>query len=1061
MGQETDHDMLIGIRGDVKHIKGDVGEIRKDVKRHESEIAEHETEITVLQNRPTNGKTLKWTLGLFVLILTVFFGLQKAFGSAPPTPSWWTRVGTTYIKAKVDSTCVIDGTDTSWTTAHRIMIGSQHSDSTAATTYTVDTLIANTAVTLLDATAWRMFFSNATTTAIQELAFGVSGKVLKSNGASAAPTWETDATGSGAWEEIDDTKDTARWIAPNADTALVVTSDGSGNSRLTVGKESDNTATTLHIFGDTLTLGGDAISEFAGTGLTVTSNELTVDLGTAIVTGDITDGTILEADLNVTNAPTGLDNYVLSLNEGSNNFTWVAGGAGLTYFTEADDNDTSVFTATGPNTTIGFSDHVTMQGNSLLGVGLISAAGNITLDDNDVHSPTMRWTDEDEYFFSIGKYTDDGTARLYNNEGAIRFEPNADVNDYLKISTTSNIITLETVASGDGDLVIKSGGGDISFHDDLVTMKAWKWYTGGDAGGTYDSTDAPADGDQLTWSTGGGIDWQAAGGGAGEANTLVDTGTFNNSEGFGLAQTKAGVELRIRGLIEGSNVTIAASGDTAYTITAAGGSGAWEEIDDTEDTVRWIDPAGDTSLVVMSDGVGNVLLTVGKEADNDPQTLRAKLDTIDISGDVLADFAGNNLSVGSGVLNVGVLDTTTTTINHTQWDEHIKDNVGDMVTGNTETGIAVTHDDADNTLDFAVDVKVSDSTAGDVDTTGTDINAALEGRVSSAVMTQYGVVFAAGADTVLSTGTWTNGYFLVGRGADYPLLTAMSGDGSLNSSGALAIAAQAIVCDDVDSTAENFVFDGAYHVTSATEDSAYITIQKLEDTAALRLLKAGDEMSGNLTFSGAQTVDGVDISALNTDVAADSADWNAAADKFDTNYTQITLATVLGAVDIGGATSLEIPAVDDPTTDAEGEIAWDANDDAIEVYMGDETESALIPAYQKLDALIFAPDGVNDEICIFHVDALLYPFGIEIDQVSIQLAADAAYSMVIEEWSTADPPVYEATISTVTTGASDTYAEEAAEAGAVDADDRIYLDIPATDVDWVHVQIIYHVVAGN
>jgi hypothetical protein len=45
------------------------------------------------------------------------------------------------------------------------------------------------------ATSWRMFYSNATTTTVQELPFGDSGKVLTSNGPSTAPTWETPATG--------------------------------------------------------------------------------------------------------------------------------------------------------------------------------------------------------------------------------------------------------------------------------------------------------------------------------------------------------------------------------------------------------------------------------------------------------------------------------------------------------------------------------------------------------------------------------------------------------------------------------------------------------------------------------------------------------------------------------------------------------------------------------------------------------------------------------------------------------------------------------------------------
>ncbi len=41
------------------------------------------------------------------------------------------------------------------------------------------------------ATAWRMFFSNATTTAIQELAFGTAATYLRSGGATANPTWAT------------------------------------------------------------------------------------------------------------------------------------------------------------------------------------------------------------------------------------------------------------------------------------------------------------------------------------------------------------------------------------------------------------------------------------------------------------------------------------------------------------------------------------------------------------------------------------------------------------------------------------------------------------------------------------------------------------------------------------------------------------------------------------------------------------------------------------------------------------------------------------------------------
>ena len=62
--------------------------------------------------------------------------------------------------------------------------------------------------------------------------------------------------------------------------------------------------------------------------------------------------------------------------------------------------------------------------------------------------------------------------------------------------------------------------------------------------------------------------------------------------------------------------------------------------------------------------------------------------TLDISGDADID---------------GTLEADTITIGGVTLAETISDTVGAMVTSlNTETGIAVTYDDSDNTLDFAI-----------------------------------------------------------------------------------------------------------------------------------------------------------------------------------------------------------------------------------------------------------------------------------------------------------------------------------------------------------------------
>ena len=90
-------------------------------------------------------------------------------------------------------------------------------------------------------------------------------------------------------------------------------------------------------------------------------------------------------------------------------------------------------------------------------------------------------------------------------------------------------------------------------------------------------------------------------------------------------------------------------------------------------------------------------------------TLTGELDagSLDISGDADID---------------GTLEADAITINGTTLAETISDTVGAMVGSNTETGIAVTYDDSDNTLDFVISALPLSSI--DIDG-GTDIGAGL------------------------------------------------------------------------------------------------------------------------------------------------------------------------------------------------------------------------------------------------------------------------------------------------------------------------------------------------
>lgn len=125
------------------------------------------------------------------------------------------------------------------------------------------------------------------------------------------------------------------------------------------------------------------------------------------------------------------------------------------------------------------------------------------------------------------------------------------------------------------------------------------------------------------------------------------------------------------------------------------------------DTAFLVDKSGnDTLLAVWDDDAGNVRIQTAVE----DQTLHILVDTMTIGGDVIKELAGNNLVVASGNLDMEPVDTTTAEINKTQWTESITDHAGGMVTGNTETGIAVTFQDGDNTIDFVLSSDFADST---------------------------------------------------------------------------------------------------------------------------------------------------------------------------------------------------------------------------------------------------------------------------------------------------------------------------------------------------------------
>ena len=172
--------------------------------------------------------------------------------------------------------------------------------------------------------------------------------------------------------------------------------------------------------------------------------------------------------------------------------------------------------------------------------------------------------------------------------------------------------------------------------------------------------------------------------------------------------------------------------------------------------------------VARADGTGVTNFTITGELD---------AATLDISGNADID---------------GTLEADAYTVDGTALNEYIADTVGAMVTGNTETGIAVTYEDGDNTLDFVVsnatgltgtpDVTVGVVTAGSLDISGdADIDGTLEADAytvnGTALDTHIAGVTVANATNCVTAGSIT----VADSGGDancFPMFTASGATGN-------------------------------------------------------------------------------------------------------------------------------------------------------------------------------------------------------------------------------------------------------------------------------------------
>jgi len=105
------------------------------------------------------------------------------------------------------------------------------------------------------------------------------------------------------------------------------------------------------------------------------------------------------------------------------------------------------------------------------------------------------------------------------------------------------VVYADTLRAEDAALQFGTSG----FRVNQIVLKDFDLYTGTNAGGAYDSTDIPTNGQQLTWATGGIINWQDAGSGTGNTYKsriagVLTTDTLDFVQGTGITITKNSID---------------------------------------------------------------------------------------------------------------------------------------------------------------------------------------------------------------------------------------------------------------------------------------------------------------------------------------------------------------------------------------------------------------------------------------------------------------------------------------------------------------------------------------
>ena len=317
-----------------------------------------------------------------------------------------------------------------------------------------------------------------------------------------------------------------------------------------------------------------------GTGITITEGAGTITiasiLGTSIETGEITDDTILEADLRATNTAT--DGQVLTFDNASGGFTWSSAGSGGIGDITAVGNATTgdAFTANGTGNSLYF------EGATANDIETILTAADPTVSDKTITLPNTSGT-----VITSGNLTDitavgtvasgtwNGTiidvahggtnSGVALNNSMVMISSGDAIIESTDITITElgllNGITGALYSAGGTDVAVADGGTGASTLDNLITLTT---HTAGDYVASVTNGSGISGGD---------------GGSEGATLTLALgalTADWNQTGAYDIALANASSELKIMGsggtyygILEAGNITTA---DKTYTFPDLSGA---------------------------------------------------------------------------------------------------------------------------------------------------------------------------------------------------------------------------------------------------------------------------------------------------------------------------------------------------------------------------------------------------------------------------------------------------------------------------------------------------------